>query len=274
MFDWQGHRGCRGLMPENTIRAMFTALDYGVRTLEVDVVITRDRQVLVSHEAYFNHEISMKPNGEYVTAGEELMLNIYQMDYEAVKRFDVGLKPHPRFTDQQKRPAFKPLLGDLIAASDAHASVTNRPLPFYNIELKSEPSADEIYHPNPTEFVELVMDVLKSKRVQDRCNLQSFDQRILQVIKEKYSTVTTSLLIDIFHYKTLQESLDILGFLPDTYSPHYSLVTAELLEEVHSLQMKLVPWTVNHLEDMKAFVAMGVDGIITDYPNLISETSA
>lgn len=274
MFSWQGHRGCRGLMPENTIAAMFTALDLGMDTLEVDVVITKDRQVLVSHEAYFNHEISTKPNGDYVTAEEELSLNIYQMNYDVVKRFDVGLKPHPRFPHQHKEAAIKPLLRHLIEASDAYALASNRPMPRYNIELKSEPTADDLYHPKPVEFVELVMNVLSGMKVQHRCNLQSFDQRILRVLHEKYTSMTTSLLVDIFHYKTLQTSLDALGFLPETYSPHYSLVTPELLSEVHALQMKLVPWTVNHLDDMKRFMAMGVDGIITDYPNLVAEVNS
>src|SRR4051812_43361796 len=118
MFDWQGHRGCRGLMPENTIPAMFTALHFGVNTLEVDVVITKDQQVLVSHEAYFNHEIASWPNGEYVTAEDEILSNIYLMNCEEVRKYDVGLKPHPRFPQQKKMAIIKPLLRELINAAD------------------------------------------------------------------------------------------------------------------------------------------------------------
>src|SRR5690349_3229617 len=96
-FDRQGHRGCRGLMPENTLPAMKKALEFGVTTLEMDVVISRDKKVVVSHEPWFNSEISTTPGGAFVNPDEEKSLNIFCMDYEEVIRYDVGLKPHPRF---------------------------------------------------------------------------------------------------------------------------------------------------------------------------------
>ena len=101
-FDIEGHRGCRGLMPENTIPAMYKAIDLGVTTLEMDAVITKDREVVVSHEPFFNHEITTKPDGTEVKESEERNLNIYHMTYEEVKQFDVGKKNHPRFPRQQK----------------------------------------------------------------------------------------------------------------------------------------------------------------------------
>ena len=101
-FDKQGHRGCRGLMPENTIPAMLHALELNVTTLELDVVITKDKQVVLSHEPFFNHEITTKPDGALVAEAEEKSLNIYQMTFEEVKRFDVGTRPHPRFPLQKK----------------------------------------------------------------------------------------------------------------------------------------------------------------------------
>src|SRR5438477_12423519 len=81
VFDIEGHRGCRGLMPENTIPAMMKALELGVSTLEMDAVITKDGQVILSHEPFFNHEITTKPNGQYVTEQEEHDLNIYKMTF-------------------------------------------------------------------------------------------------------------------------------------------------------------------------------------------------
>src|SRR6476469_6327956 len=101
-FDVQGHRGSRGLMPENTIPAMYKALDLGVTTLEMDAVVTKDKQVVVSHEPFFNHEITTRPNGHAVTVAEEKSLNIYQMDFAEVRKFDVGSKVNPRFPRQQK----------------------------------------------------------------------------------------------------------------------------------------------------------------------------
>ncbi len=121
-FDLQGHRGCRGLMPENTIPAMLKAIDLGVNTLEMDVCITKDSQVIVSHEPFFNHEITTKPDGSFVTEAEEKGLNLYRMDYAEIIRYDVGLKPHPRFTQQQKIAAVKPRLVDLIDAVDAYCT--------------------------------------------------------------------------------------------------------------------------------------------------------
>src|SRR6185436_12863608 len=113
-FDKQGHRGCRGLFPENTIPAMKNALDLGVTTLEMDAVITKDKQVVLSHEPWFGEEITTKPDGTYMGNREERKFNIYWMTYEDVKTFDVGMKPHPRFPRQKKMKVVKPLLTDVI----------------------------------------------------------------------------------------------------------------------------------------------------------------
>ncbi|MEO6637858.1 MAG: glycerophosphodiester phosphodiesterase family protein, partial [Ginsengibacter sp.] len=101
-FDFEGHRGCRGLMPENTIPAMLKALDLGVNTLEMDVVITADKKVVVSHEPFFNHEITTLPSGKTFDEKDEMQYNIYHMTYDSVLKFDVGIKPNPRFQFQQK----------------------------------------------------------------------------------------------------------------------------------------------------------------------------
>ena len=100
-FDYQGHRGCRGLMPENTIPAFLKAIELHVTTLEIDVVITKDKQVIISHEPFFNHEITTKPDGSFIDEKDEQTYNIYKMTFAETKRYDVGLKPHPRFSQQQ-----------------------------------------------------------------------------------------------------------------------------------------------------------------------------
>ena len=115
-MDVQGHRGCRGLMPENTIPGMLYALELGVVTLEMDISITKDKQLILSHEPFFSEEITTKPDGSFVTEKEERNLNIYTMNYDSVVKYDVGLKPHPRFLKQQKIVVAKPLLADLFAA--------------------------------------------------------------------------------------------------------------------------------------------------------------
>src|SRR5688572_538381 len=114
VFEVEGHRGCRGLMPENTIPAMLKAIDLGVTTLEMDVVITKNNKVVVSHEPWFGADITTKPDGSFVKPAEAMQLNIYQMSYEEVLKYDVGMKPNPRFPQQQKVKTVKPLLRDLI----------------------------------------------------------------------------------------------------------------------------------------------------------------
>ena len=136
-FDKQGHRGCRGLMPENTIPAMINALGMPITTLEMDVVITKDKKVILSHEPFFNHEITTTANGSFINEEEEKDFNIYKMTFAETKKFDVGLKPHPRFPQQQKIAVTKPLLSEVFIAIKEAMMTRRKPIPLYNIETKS-----------------------------------------------------------------------------------------------------------------------------------------
>ncbi len=265
-FDLQGHRGCRGLMPENTIPAMLKAIDLGVNTLEMDVCITKDSQVIVSHEPFFNHEITTKPDGIFVTEAEEKSLNLYRMDYAEIIRYDVGLKPHPRFTQQQKVAAVKPRLVDLIDAVDAYCTSKKKKAVRFNIEIKSLPIGDNSYHPLPAPFVELLMKVLKEKNIENRVVLQSFDMRPLQYLHQQYPTITTALLVEEGDTKAYALQLQELGFIPSIYSPHYDLVTPLLVKQCKDMNVRLIPWTVNDGLKFLKLKGMGVNGIITDYP--------
>jgi glycerophosphoryl diester phosphodiesterase len=267
-FDKQGHRGCRGLMPENTIAAMKTALDLGVSTLELDVVITKDRKVVLSHEPWFDHQITTKPDGTHISASEEKSYNIYKMLYDEVKTFDVGMKPHPRFPRQQKIKAVKPLLMDLIDSVEQYMVTSRRPHPYFNIETKSQPSGDHIFHPAPAEFVELLMAIIKEKGIEDRVIIQSFDFRTLQYLHQKYPHIKTAALIDSGDSRTLPEIWNSLGFMPTIYSPHYTLVNKDIIAECHNNNIRIIPWTVNSKKQIERLKKLGVDGIITDYPEL------
>lgn len=269
-FDREGHRGCRGLMPENTIPAMLKALELGVNTLETDAVITKDRQVVLSHEPFFNHEITTRPDGSAITEGEEKDLNIFRMDYAEVKKFDVGIRPHPRFPEQQKIPAVKPLLADMINAVEKYCLDNHRPLPQYNIETKTTPETDDLFHPRPAEFVELLIAVIRQKNISSRVIIQSFDPRTLQYLHEHYPEYKTALLIEDTDKKIFSLQLKDLGFIPSVYSPHFKLVTPLLVKQCREAGMRLVPWTVNDAAKMKELINMGVNGMITDYPNLFS----
>jgi glycerophosphoryl diester phosphodiesterase len=270
-FDMEGHRGCRGLMPENTIPAMMKALDLGVTTLEMDAVITKDKRVILSHEPFFNHEISTNPTGGSVTEEEEKNLNIYTMTFNETQRYDVGLKPHPRFPKQEKLKATKPLLNEVIADAEAYIHLKGRPEVFYNIETKTQPSTDGVYHPEPEEFVDILMKVINRRKVAHRVIIQSFDYRTLKIVHDKYPAVKTAVLVETDDKKSLQDHLNELGFNPTIYSPAYNLVTKELVDECHRLKIKVIPWTVNDKSVIVQLKQLGVDGVITDYPNLFSE---
>ena len=162
-FDLEGHRGCRGLMPENTVPAFLKALDIGVNTLEMDVVISKDRQVVVSHEPYFNAAFSIAPNGLPVDKKEQKNLVLYQMDYAEIKRYDVGSNGNPAYPEQQRLKVYKPLLSEVIEQAEAYRKAKNLPFFSYNIEIKSEPSEYNKSQPEPAEFCELVNAVLKKQ---------------------------------------------------------------------------------------------------------------
>jgi glycerophosphoryl diester phosphodiesterase len=270
-FDVEGHRGSRGLMPENTIPAMYKAIDLGVTTLEMDVVITKDKKVVLSHEPFFSHEITTKPDGREVQQEEESSLNIYQMNYDQVKLFDVGTKKHPRFLRQEKIRASKPLLADLIDSVEWYCKQKELRVPEYNIETKSMPLTDGTFHPSPQEFVELVMGVAHSKGIQERMIIQSFDFRTLQYVHQHHPLIRTAMLVEDFDKRSLEQQLKDLGFTPTIYSPAYSLVNGPLIEKCHQLKMKVIPWTVNDKPTIEQLKEIGVDGIITDYPDLFKD---
>jgi glycerophosphoryl diester phosphodiesterase len=270
-FDVQGHRGCRGLMPENSIAAMLKAIDWGVSTLEMDVVITQDKKVILSHEAFFNHEITTKPDGSFVTEAEEQTLKIYQMEYTQVKTFDVGLKPHPRFSEQKKIKTYKPLLAEVFNEVTNYCTKHKKPLPYFNIETKSEPSGDVVFHPKPDEFTELLMQVIKAAQMENHVIIQSFDVRTLQYLHQHYPSIKVAMLQEEFDITLGTDYIKKLGFKPNIYSPQYSKVTVDMINTCHSQNVKIIPWTVNDKTKIAELKAMGVDGIITDYPNLLKE---
>jgi len=267
-FDKQGHRGCRGLLPENTIAAMLKALDLGVTTLEMDIVFTKDSVAILSHEPFFNHEISTKPDGSFIAEKEERNYNIFKMSFGETQQYDVGLKPHPRFPQQQKIAVHKPSLAALFDAVKKDMMTRRRPFPFYNIETKTMPATDNVYHPDPAAFVDMLMKVIKEKDMEEFVMIQSFDVRTLQYLHKNYPTIPTVLLIEDYDRRPLEEQLKQLGFTPNVYSPENSLVTRSLLEKCRQQNIKVIPWTVNDKTKINELKAMGVDGIISDYPDL------
>ncbi len=284
MFDLQGHRGCRGLMPENTIPAFLKALDLGVTTLEMDVVISKDQQVVVSHEPYFNSAFSIMPDGTPVDKKEQRNLILYQLNYADIKRYDVGSNGNPAYPEQQRLKVYKPLLSEVIEQAEAYRTAKNLPLFSYNIEIKSEPSEYNESQPEPAAFCELVQAVLKKQFTAERVNpdrivIQSFDFAILKQWKKgvdgtiagleaKYPKVRLSALVE--NLRSPEKNLEELGFKPDVYSPHFRLVNKDKITRLHEQGIKVIPWTVNQRADMKRLKEWGVDGLISDYPDRAS----
>lgn len=268
-FDWQGHRGCRGLMPENTIPAFLKALSYPVTTLELDLAISKKGDLIISHEPWMSHHICTKPDGNPVTKEEEMDLKIMEMTYAKVKQFDCGIRGNERFPEQQKSSVHKPSFKDMVNAVETFCLNTNRKKPNYNIEIKSHPDGYDVFMPQPAIFVDFVLQELRDLKIRKRACIQSFDPNVMNALIRKDDYVTNAFLVE--NKKGIEANLKKLTFKPDIYSVDYQLLTKESVDSLHAMDIKVIPWTVNDKEDMKRLIEWGVDGIITDYPNYIEE---
>lgn len=269
-FEIQGHRGCRGLRPENTIPAFLHALDLGVQTLELDVVISKDHKVVVSHEAYFNPAISTDPNGNVVT--KKTQGNLYQLDYEQIKKYDVGQRGNASYPEQVKMAVSKPLLSEVLKTCEKYIKDKKLGNIKYNIEIKSEEKEYNVYQPEVSVFCELVYKEIIKYLPANRVILQSFDANVMrylnfQMQSKKFKKMTLSWLIEPFDSQNIEKNLDKLGFKPDIWSPFFAKLNREIVEDLHQRGIKVIPWTVNLRKDMENVKAMGCDGLITDYPD-------
>jgi len=253
----QGHRGCRGLMPENTIEGFIAAIDIGVNTLEMDVVITQDSQVILSHEPFFNHEISMTSDGIEITKEKELEYNIFRMNTD------------PRFPDQQKIKTFKPTLIQVFDAIEKYLKENNLPAVDYNIEIKRVSGYNNNYHPDAETFARLVLETIEQNNLIDRTIIQSFDLESLRQVKSQNPNIRIALLNEktVSYERIIAE----LGFKPDIYSPHFKLVSEQLSDYCRKENIRLIPWTVNEKTDIQDMLDRKVDGIISDYPDRVIE---
>lgn len=268
-LDVQGHRGCRGLLPENSIPAFKKAWELGVTTLELDVVISRDRQVVVSHEAWFSHEFCRDSAGHDIPEAEERSHNIFHMDYADVLKYDCGTRVHPRFPNQAHQRVVKPLLSEVFSEVEAMVDPNDYSeearWPQYNIELKVEPGDTGLFGPDAKEFAALVLEQIHNANLGDRCTVQSFDLEALRETRRQDSNIRLALLVE--EGENYQDKLAALGSYPDILSPHFGLVDESLLKFAAAKNMKVIPWTVNDETDMRRMIRQGVHGIITDYPD-------
>lgn len=268
-FDLQGHRGARGLAPENSFPSMVEALKYGVTTLELDVVISKDGQVIVSHEPWMNPLICLDEAGKTLKKTAPLRHNIKRMTVEEIKKYDCGSKVHPKFPHQQLQKVHKPTLKELVKETEAYIHENSLPTIQYNIEIKCYKMGTGLMHPRPKKFIQLVMLAIHELGIEQQVTIQSFSYKPLRYLHKHHPQIPLSLLVD--DDKSMDTHIQKLGFIPHTYSPRHTLVNKKLVENCHQKSIKIIPWTVNHKKDIEKMISLGVDGLITDYPNIARE---
>jgi glycerophosphoryl diester phosphodiesterase len=236
----------------------------------MDVHISKDGKVLVYHDESLDPKYTTMPDGSDIPKAERKKYTFYQMNYDDIRKFIIGKKDYPAFPQQQRLATYTPLLSELIDSVDAYTKAHNLPGLYYLIEIKSNQKTDGFEQPAPEEYIKILMKVLKQKHLGNRLFLQSFDMRPLQVLHREYPNIKLGFLTGD-KAKSLEANLDSLGFTPFYYNPNSNLVTPELIKKCHDKNIKIEPWTVNTLQEMQKLKSMGVDGIITDYPNLFSQ---
>ncbi len=290
-FDIEAHRGGRALLPENTLPAFANALSMGVDTLELDVGVTADGEVVISHERGLNPDLARSADGAYIAPpGTPLV----KLRLDEVRTYDVGqIRPDSayakQFPDQRAVPGTRiPTLRELFALVRKSGNTRVR----FNIETKIDPN-----HPDetldPQAFVTRLLGLVEAEKLSDRVMIQSFDWRTLQLVQQQAPKIPTV-------YLTLQRGsgqtvvldkatkwtggfnpADHGGSLPRTikaaggaiWSPYFGDVTAALVAEAHGLGLRVVVWTVNKRDDMVRMMELGVDGIISDRPDLLREVA-
>jgi len=265
--DIHGHRGCRGLLPENSIPAFLKATEIGCDYLEMDVVVSQDGHLVISHEPWMDHRICLTPDDEPISKANERSHNLYRMSAFDIRKYDCGSLEHPDFPKQKQRSTYKPLLADMVEQVDEHAMMSSVAIPSFNIEIKSDPELYGTFQPQPLEFAHIVINTLDSIGVTDRCMLQSFDTAILEVIHAERPEIPLAYLVE--GHGTLEEDLAKLSFQPSIYSPQFAMADDTLLQAIRAKGMELVVWTVNDPADIRRMLELGVDGIISDYPNRV-----
>jgi glycerophosphoryl diester phosphodiesterase len=267
-IDVQAHRGGAGLMPENTIPAMQNALDLGVNTLEFDLHLSQDGQVVVSHDNHFHPRYSTRPDGTLIQE-EDPKEYLYTMPYDSIAKYDVGQRFVERWPGQVKMAVSKPLASELIDFAEGYAKTPVN----YNIEIKSWPGEGEgTLWPEYHVFCDTCVPLLLSKNLGSRLIVQCFDTRALNYMHATWPELTLSYLTEDYDGGDIEALLQNLDFIPRWWSPESSVVTPENVAWCHAHGIGVVPWTVDDPAEMRRLVDCGVEAIISNYPDVLIQT--
>ncbi|MFT5779382.1 MAG: glycerophosphoryl diester phosphodiesterase [Crocinitomicaceae bacterium] len=257
-----GHRGARGLYPENTLIGFEKALEMPLQGIELDIVASKDRQLVISHEPWMKHETCADPDGKPISMADELEHNIYRMDYSEILGYDCGQQRNSRFPFQQLIPAKMPLLSEFMTLLEQNRN----PEYVMLLEIKSDPEWYSKFQPKPDDYARLIVDFLDSHPYNGRLLIQSFDPELLNAINriKQYSHV--GLLVE--NELTIEENLALLDFKPTHYNLYHALVNEEIVNELSDQNLQINTWTVNSKKERDRLLELGVNNIITDYPDL------
>jgi glycerophosphoryl diester phosphodiesterase len=265
-FDLQGHRGARGLAPENTLPAFAAALALGVHTLELDTGVTRDGLVVVHHDRTLHPDITRDADGRWLAARGPA---IHALSFAELQRYDVGrLRPDSDygrpFPQQRAQDGTRiPRLADVFELARKAGNGKVR----FNIETKLSPQAPgETLAPEP--FARAVIAEIRKAGVAARSSIQSFDWRTLDVVRAEAPEIERVYLTGTSVDNAPQKVHEAGGSI---WSPHFSRVNASELKKARDLKLQVVVWTVNAPADIAAMLDLGVDGIISDRPDLVRE---
>lgn len=268
-LDIQGHRGARGHLPENTIPGFFLAIEQGATTLELDVALSADTQLIISHEPWLSAEICLDRKGNRLPENAPVAYNLFELTAKKIQEFDCGSLAPTAFPDQQSMSLPKPLLTELLDSLHQRAQHSESSLMPLNIEIKTRPEWDDIYYPDPEFFTDQLLHVLREKDYISFVTIQSFDIRPLQYLQRLVPQLPISLLVDAKEDPI--EKMKALGSKPMILSPHQSHVDPQLVQHCQQYGILLIPWTVNDPVRMQELIDYGVSGIITDYPDRLYE---
>lgn len=260
-LDIQGHRGARGYLPENSIPGFVLAMEMGANTLEMDLCCSADSQLVVNHDPILNASLCLD------AAGNELPedLAVFSLPMETIRSIDCGSQGNSRFPEQKAMPVSRPALWEVLDVTEKLKVAIDSSDVNYNIEIKFRDDQVGVLHPDAETFVGLVLKEINAFGIEDRTTLQSFSAVVLEEINKQAPSINTSWLVE--DNASVEEHLNRISFIPDVYSPYHLTLTKEKIEAMHSHGIKVIPWTVNDAERMKALIEMGVDGIISDYPD-------